>query len=102
MGMGMPMNIPGVGMGMGVGAMGLGAGMPVMPSPELANQNQINAQLLQVIQQQTVMLQHTCSPKCTGSQASVVGTPEIPSNGLLQHQAHPACGPNARECRPAR
>jgi hypothetical protein len=74
MGMGMPMNIPGVGMG-------LGAGIPAMPTPELANQNQINAQLLQVIQQQTVMLQHMFT-QMQGSQMSVIGSPEMPSNGF--------------------
>ena len=90
MGMGMPMNIPGVGMGMG--AMGMGAGMPMMPSPELANQNQINAQLLQVIQQQTVMLQHMFT-QMQGSQASVVGSPEIPSNGFALAPGSPSLRP---------
>jgi hypothetical protein len=91
--MGMPMNIPG--MGMGVGAMGLGAGgMPAMPSPELANQNQINAQLLQVIQQQTAMLQHMFT-QMQGSQASVIGSPDMGAAGFV-----PPGSPSLRPQRP--
>jgi hypothetical protein len=70
------LNIPGLGPGMG------GPNMPMMPMAAMQDQSQINQQLLQVVQQQTVMLQAMYSQM--QAQMGMNMSPVMDQNGFLQ------------------
>jgi hypothetical protein len=80
-----PMGLaPGMSMGMsGLNIPGLGPAMgPMMPMAAMQDQSQINQQLLQVVQQQTVMLQAMYTQM--QSQMGMNMSPVLDQNGFLQ------------------